>query len=59
MFVLKEIAKEIIKPIDTIDEKVIDLVEGLSSPLKKVCCQCNRVFNFDQHLFPFQISIFF
>lgn len=43
---LKEIAKEIIKPIDIIDEKVNDLVEELSSPLKKVCCQCNRVFIF-------------
>uniref|UniRef100_A0A2S2RAR3 Zinc finger MYM-type protein 3 n=1 Tax=Sipha flava TaxID=143950 RepID=A0A2S2RAR3_9HEMI len=39
---IREIAKEIIKPLDIIDEKVIDLVEELSSPLKKVCCQCNR-----------------
>ncbi|VVC35533.1 Hypothetical protein CINCED_3A004499 [Cinara cedri] len=39
---IREIAKEIIKPLDTIDEQIIDIIEGLSSPLKKVCCQCNR-----------------
>ncbi|KAL4096614.1 hypothetical protein QTP88_021533 [Uroleucon formosanum] len=39
---IREIAKEIIKPIDSIDDKIIDIVEELSSPLKKVCCQCNR-----------------
>lgn len=39
---IREIAKEIIKPIDSIEEKIIDAVEELSSPLKKVCCQCNR-----------------
>ncbi|XP_022182144.1 zinc finger MYM-type protein 3 [Myzus persicae] len=39
---IREIAKEIIKPIDSIDDKIIDAVEALSSPLKKVCCQCNR-----------------
>ncbi|XP_001943720.2 zinc finger MYM-type protein 3 [Acyrthosiphon pisum] len=39
---IREIAKEIIKPIESIDDKIIDTVEELSSPLKKVCCQCNR-----------------
>ncbi|XP_050535738.1 zinc finger MYM-type protein 3 isoform X2 [Daktulosphaira vitifoliae] len=39
---IREIAKEIIKPLDRVEEKVIEIIEGLSSPLKKVCCQCNR-----------------
>lgn len=41
------------------DEKVVDIVEELSSPLKKVCCQCNRVFIYYNFLRKFDIiSIF-
>ncbi|CAI6363134.1 unnamed protein product [Macrosiphum euphorbiae] len=40
---IREIAKEIIKPIDSIDDKIIDTVEELQFQMKKVCYQCNRI----------------
>ncbi|XP_029345723.1 uncharacterized protein LOC100569937 [Acyrthosiphon pisum] len=39
---IREIAKEIFKPIASIDDKIIDTVEELPFQIKKVCCQCNR-----------------
>lgn len=55
-FKFQEIAKEITKPIDIIDEKVTDTVEALSSPLKKVCCQCNRVIIYNSLSYKFEYS---